>query len=427
MVDRTVYADADHTPELPLRQIFGQLKLNQDLCKLAADTGLLTVGHFAMLGDDISSVKDTIKNMMPDHSKFGSDAPAQELALTSYAAVWKTCSTMQDHFASRRAKMEEDPSKIPEIPGADHAEFREIFVGRHPDVLLPAHREPHRKFVERVQRDFLVHGFVHFYEVGEIRTRNETIAQKSGISRSAEDLLRVVHVDQPAAASSETQVMDKLHAFFVTLEYLNICEFSMKAGPLKYLADLEEWRHENRGLALLLTVDTLIRKKVHKVSSDQRKKFTTFSAALLEVITNHKQLWNDARSSAELDKFKQALQIAPSTPVSKKRQRSTSASPAKKTPKAAKNQARRARQKAQLQQAKQVLSAQSSKATPVKKVARDERVPAREWQAITAFKYQGPRRCPFYNCSLGCRFGDQCKNKHICVECGKDHPWHGNH
>lgn len=63
--------------------------------------------------------------------------------LTSLAAVWKTCSTMQDHFASRRAKMEEDPSKVPEIPGEDHAEFREVFVNRHPDVLL-------------VQRDFLV-------------------------------------------------------------------------------------------------------------------------------------------------------------------------------------------------------------------------------------------------------------------------------
>ena len=39
--------------------------------------------------------------------------------------------------------MEEDPSKVPEIPGEDHAEFREVFVNRHPDVLL-------------VQRDFLV-------------------------------------------------------------------------------------------------------------------------------------------------------------------------------------------------------------------------------------------------------------------------------
>ena len=208
--------------------------------------------------------------------------------------------------------------------------------------------------------------------------------------------MRVVQIDQPAAASSESQVMDKLHAFFVTLEYLNICEFS--------LADLEEWRHESRGLALLLTVDTLIRKKVHRVSSDQRKKFTAFSAALVEVLTNHKQLWNDARSSAELDKFKQALQIAPATPVTKKRQRSASGSPAKKSPKALKNQARRARQKEQLKEAKKLMASQGGKTSSPKKVTRDERVPAREWQSITSFKYQGPRHCPFYNCSLGCRF-----------------------
>ena len=363
---------------------------------------------------------------MVDHTQLGADGPAQEIALTSLAAVWKTCSTMQDTFAARRAKMEEDPSKVPEIPGEDHAEFRDVFVKRHPDVLLPLHREPHRKFVERVQRDFLVHGFVHFYEVGEIRTRNEQIAQKSGISRSAEDLLRVVMVDQPVAANSEGQVMDKLHAFFVTLEYLNICEFSVAAGPLKYLSELEEWRHENHGLALLLTVDTLIRKKVHRVSSDQRKKFTTFSAALLEVLTNHKQLWNDARSSAELDKFKQAVQVsAPTTP--KKRQRSRSPVEPGSSAKAQKNKARRQRQKETLKKARQALQTTppKPKEDAARKVTRDERVPAKEWQTITSFKYSGPRRCPFYNCSLGCRFGDHCKQKHVSVECGKDHPWHG--
>ena len=26
-----------------------------------------------------------------------------------------------------------------------------------------------------------------------------------------------------------------------------------------------------------------------------------------------------------------------------------------------------------------------------------------------------------------CRFGDHCRQKHSCVECGIDHPWHGNH
>ena len=431
MVDRTTYTDAGHTPDLALRQIFGRQRVPADLCKRVADTGLLTVETFAMLGDTITQVKQTIRTMLGDPTHLGADAPAQELALTTLAAVWKMCSTMQEHYAARRAKMEEDPSKIPEIPGEDHSEFRTQFIARHPDVVLPHHREPHRKFVERLQRDYLVHGSVNFYEVGEMRTRSETIVQKSGLSKNAEDLLKVVQVDQPSAAVSETQVMDKLHAFFVALEYLNICDYSVTAGPLRYLSELEEWRHEHRGLALLLSADSLIRKKVYRLNSDQRVKFPTFSGAMIEVLTNHKQLWNDARSSAELDKFKQAAQTtAPSTPKSsRKRSRSRSGTPTKLTQKAKKNRNRRARQKELLRKARATqerpTAAQASAKAP--KPARDARVPPSEWSAITAFKYSGPRRCPFYNCSLGCRFGDSCKNKHLCVECGKGHPWHGNH
>ena len=346
MVDRTTY-DAAKLPELALRQIFGRQRLSTGLCRLVADKSLLTVEAFAMLGDTIADVKGALKVIVGDDTLLGASPGEVELAVTSLAAVWKTCSTLQDHFAARRAKMEEDPTKVPEIPGDDHAEFREQFVTRHPDVLLPHHREPHRKLVERIQRDFLVHGAVPFYEVGEMRTRSEQIAQKSGLSKNAEDLLRVVLVDQPSAAASEAQVMDKLHAFLVALEYLNICEFTYAAGPLRYLSELEEWRQENHGLALLLSVDSLIRKKVYRLNSDQRKTFGSFSAALVEVLTNHKQLWNDARSSAELEKFKQAGHQAPTTP-------------------------------------------------PRKRSHRDR-----------SFKYSGKKRCPWFNCSLGCRFGDQ--------------------
>lgn len=58
MVDRTVYDDAK-TPDLPLRQVLGRQRVHPDLCRLAADSGLLTVETFAMLGDDIASVKAT--------------------------------------------------------------------------------------------------------------------------------------------------------------------------------------------------------------------------------------------------------------------------------------------------------------------------------------------------------------------------------
>jgi hypothetical protein len=108
----------------------------------------------------------------------------------------------------------------------------------------------------------------------------------------------------------------------------------------------------------------------------------------------------------------------------KKRARSVSPEP-KSTAKARKNKARRERQKAQLQKAK-ALTAPSAKET-ARKPARDERVPAKEWQKIISFKYTGGKRCPFFNSSLGCRFGDQCKLKHSCAECGQNHFWHGNH
>ena len=58
---------------------------------------------------------------------------------------------------------------------------------------------------------------------------------------------------------------------------------------------------------------------------------------------------------------------------------------------------------------------------------RDPRISEKEWKKIMSFTYTGARRCPWFNCSLGCRFGDQCRNKHICVQCGGDRPYHGNH
>ena len=425
MVDRTKYPD-DKIPDLALRQVFGRQRLSAELCLLMANCKLLNVETFAMLGDSIPGVKTTLKTIVHDEDKLGASEAEKEISLTSLAAVWKMCSTLQEHFAARRAKMEEDPTKVPEIPGDHHAEFREQFVVRHPDVLMPPHREPHRKLVERIQRDYMVHGAVPFYQVGEMRTRSEQVVQRSGISKTAEDLIKVVAVDQPIQAASESQVIDKLHAFFAALEYLNVCEFTTAAGPLRYLAELEEWRHENKGLALVLAVDTLIRKKAHRLNYDQRKSFPTFSSALVEVLTNHKQLWNDARSSAELDKFKQAGQQAPETPVRgiKRVLSDDESTPPKASPRAKKNKARRERQKALLAKAKAGTTDRKENGA---KPPKDARVPSHEWEKITSFKYNGKRRCPFFNCSLGCRFGDSCRNVHACVECGKDHPWHGNH
>ena len=88
MVDRTVYASEAATPKLNLRQIFGRQGLDTGLCRLSADKGLLTVEMFAMLGQDLSSAKETLR---------------------------KAAQALQTQYASRRARMEEDPNKIPEL------------------------------------------------------------------------------------------------------------------------------------------------------------------------------------------------------------------------------------------------------------------------------------------------------------------------
>ena len=115
MVDRTSYPDADKVPELAVRQIFGRQRLPSKLCLLMVDKGVLSVGRLAMLGDSIAAVKAMLKAIVGD-SKFGADSAAQELSLTLLAAVWKSASTLQEHVSARRAKMEEDPSKIAGTP-----------------------------------------------------------------------------------------------------------------------------------------------------------------------------------------------------------------------------------------------------------------------------------------------------------------------
>ena len=148
-----------------------------------------------------------------DDSKFGADAAEQELSLTLLAAVWKSACRCKNTSLLGRARMEEDPTKIPEIPGEEHAEFREIFVNQHPDIVLTYMREPHRKFVERVHRDYMVHGAVAFYEVDEMRTRSDRVVQTSGFSKTSDDLLRVVQHDNKVSVTPEGDVMDRIHSF----------------------------------------------------------------------------------------------------------------------------------------------------------------------------------------------------------------------
>ena len=61
---------------------------------------MLLVERMAMLGASIASVKATLKAIVGDDTKFGADAPAQELSLILLTAVWKSASVLQEHIGS---------------------------------------------------------------------------------------------------------------------------------------------------------------------------------------------------------------------------------------------------------------------------------------------------------------------------------------
>ena len=65
MVDRTTYTSEDRTPKIALRQIFARHALSENLCRAAADNGLLTVEIFAMLGDSAAHAKEGIRALIP--------------------------------------------------------------------------------------------------------------------------------------------------------------------------------------------------------------------------------------------------------------------------------------------------------------------------------------------------------------------------
>ena len=185
-------------------------------------------------------------------------------------------------------------------------------------------KEPHKKFVEKLSRDFLVHGMVPYYPASEIRTRSDTISQKTGRTRTAEDLLTVSKADEPDQVMDVHTLLNRIHALFMALEYLNICGYSRAAGPLRYMQELEQFRIDCPGLP----ADSLIRKKIYRLQSEQRETYGSFQEALLEVINNHKYLWNDARTKAVLAKVERKEH----DPVREPDQVQQSDSPAKSSP-----------------------------------------------------------------------------------------------
>ena len=201
--------------------------------------------------------------------------------------------------------------------------------------------------------------------------------------------------------------MVRLNSFCVALEYLVVCEFSIKDGPITYIKELQAFRRETPGVASWVLADGLFRKEIARLTSDERSTFTSFSQALLHVLQNCKHFWFKAKSEAILASMLQTAGSALCTPSGGgKRLRFA----VHETIKVDAPLFKRGKK-----QAAQIRS-------------QIRTVPAAEWSRLIALRVQlqATEKCKFFNCSLGCKL-PYCKQKHVCLLCEEDHSWADAH
>ena len=432
---------AEGVPEV-LRLKLAELKIN-------------SITKFALLGKDQATFENKIETLLA--TDIGSDAQKIQ-NVTLLAVVWDGCRSVKEFKLTQKMRLQEDPHRIPEIHSTDFSDMRERFLTAHPDVLLTDHNEPHKKFIEKVDRDLQVHGTVQYYELSECRVRKDKIVPKSGFSKTLEGLFKTTEINEDASVDCEEDALNRITAFLIMCTYLNInsyrsatyTEGSLDGCGMSYLALLNEKRREFTGSSdqrfyFVVTADRKIRKRVAKLMQDKRAKFPSYQSALTHVLKEESELWKDARDES--------------------RSRTTTKRPRSRTPekldgptrmggqsdaesKLAKiKETKKLKQKKKLERKKAKLTGGtpggaggqgsgagkgSAKGAPPPAPGGQRTKDGRPMATPTMFKKvnelcKGKKLCPFYNLPCGCKFGDDCAKEHSCAQCGQTHPYCSNH
>ena len=76
--------------------------------------------------------------------------------------AWDFARSLVKEKEANRTRLHEDPHRIPEISFTEYANYRKAFLIAHPEQFLSEHREPNKRFVEKVHADIIRHGILQF-------------------------------------------------------------------------------------------------------------------------------------------------------------------------------------------------------------------------------------------------------------------------
>lgn len=407
IVDATDYAP-DRVPHPQLRVLFAQHGVAQTVRRAIADAGIVSLEIFAQAGENGKEAATTISGMIA--SQFPAAEAEKQLELMRLGAVWSTARAMSTARATAESKYADDPGKIPQIPDSERLQMRMAFKTAHPELDLCDHNEPHPRFVDKLRRDWIVHGRVLLYTLDQVRVVADKASTKTHAILTSEDFIKAVREETPLVKiDSDEQVTERVFALFVALEYIGVLvPDDFKLIALRYIVELRKLRREHPGLPYLVKADSIIRKEVDDLTKEDPS--VTFAVAFKKILDTKPHLWTSAIAAVEWE----SIRATPKRGRSPRSQRAVSSEPARAKAKA----------KPRQQQSSKIGRKPSPQDRAKNKAKKPSpQVPQEEMVELIALSSSGAKAkvCRFFNSSVGCARGSKCNFSHTCLVCGAGH------
>ena len=241
--------------------------------------------------------------------------------MVKIAVVWRKCANTQSASDQQVARLRENPNLVPDMGLTEYEKLFNSYRAAHASEVIPDSCLPHRRWLDRVNRDHLVGQQVPPYALGEIRLKTEAVVHHQGISRSADDLLKVADsIEWGVAVSTELDALSRIKAFWTGMEMLGHCALTwlqpnkitndeppakVIGGPLDFLQKLEDERARTPGVEYLIIWDQKVRSEVYRLCTRSPKDHPSMSHALRELWLHHQYLWGEARTEARAAQSRQ--------------------------------------------------------------------------------------------------------------------------
>ena len=315
VVDDTSYPS--FKPDFELSKAFARNSIPEEQ-RIKFVEFLQTAAQVRALATDSDTFAARARTIMADLGPPPPNTP-QGVALDArWGAVWNECKFDADHAAKQAEKILEDPLMVPRISEGDIGEKLAQFADSHPDILLTAHTRPHHHLFELVRRDYLVHGLVKNYKIGQLVLESDGDVRTPVFSNSVSDLvaLRLLQETEVQVRTTDS-VLNRVQALFIVLDCLQIAKFEKDEPLWLYMKEFREKSAEHPTPVWAVKADQLLRKAAYKLQTEKRHKFRQYGVAIKAVLEHHQHVWSQAimheteqRYSGQLAQFATASQAA---------------------------------------------------------------------------------------------------------------------